>query len=427
MRDVKMVRQAVLLSALLSLFFLWAPQSARAQCGTTVATGAVNWTTQWCDEFNGQTNSAISAVNWTYDTGGGGWGNNELETYCQPGSNTSPCSSSAPNAYVDGNGHLAIKVYQVGSTYSSARLKTQNLQMFHAGRIEANIQIPSATGLWPAFWMLGQQSGVSWPTVGESDILEDWPTTSNIAGPGATGNRSTIHTKVTGGSGMGGAFTFPAGQQVDTAFHSYGQIWSANMIQYYVDNPAQPFFVVTAADLPSGDVWPFSSSADSFFIIMNMAVGGTLGAPVNTATGAQAPMLVDYVRDYVPSTIPAPSLTVAGSLIVKAGATSGNSMSMSVANSTGTGRVALACTTTAPKASCVVTSADTVNKHTVDFSNVSQVNATVTVTTAANTQHGGKSNGTTPGTYSVTVNAFTESSTDASYPSSSGSFTLSVN
>ena len=426
MRDVKMMRQAVLFSALLGLLFLWAPQSAKAQCGTTAATGVVTWSTQWCDEFNGVANSPISSANWTYDTGAGGWGNNELETYCAPGSNTSPCSTSAPNAYIDGNGHLAIKVYQVGSAYSSARLKTQNLQMFHSGRIEANIMIPSATGLWPAFWMLGQQSGVSWPTVGESDILENWPTTSNIAGPGATGNRSTIHTKITGGSGMGRAYTFPAGQQVDTAFHTYGKIWSANMIQYYVDTPAQPFFVVTAADLPSGDVWPFSSSADSFFIIINMAVGGTLGAPVNTATGAQSPMLVDYVRQYVPSTIPAPSLTAAGNLTVKAGATSGNSVSMSVANSTGTGRVAFACTTTAPKASCVVTSPDAVNKHTVDFSNSSLANTTVTVTTTANTQHGGNPNGTAPGTYSVTVKAFTESSTDATLPSSTGSFSLSV-
>src|SRR5215467_2155959 len=106
--------------------------------------------------------------------------------FTSPTSNTSPCNSSSPNAYIDGSGHLAIQVRLNGTTYTSARLKTQGLQMFHSGRIEANIQMPSHAGLWPAFWMLGSQRGVTWPTVGESDVMENWPTTSNISGPGAT-------------------------------------------------------------------------------------------------------------------------------------------------------------------------------------------------------------------------------------------------
>jgi beta-glucanase (GH16 family) len=307
-------------------------------------------------------------------------------------------------------------------------MKTQGLQTFHAGRIEASLQIPSHAGLWSAFWMLGAQPRVSWPTVGESDIMENWPTTSNIAGPGATGNRSTIHTKLTGGPGLGGAFTFASGEQVNTAFHAYGEIWSANMIQYYVDDPAQPFFVATASDLPAGDVWPFSSSADPFFIIMNIAVGGTLGAPTDSQTGSQPPMLVDYVRQYTPSAIPNPTLTPTGNLTLKAGASTGNSTTVNVASETGTGRMAFSCTTTAPKASCLVTTtSDPLNKYTLNFSNTSTGSATVTVTTTANTQHGGKANGTAPGTYTVTVNGFTESSSDSTNPSGSGSFTLTVN
>lgn len=402
-------------------------KTAHAQCGTTAATGSITWTTAWCDEFNGQANSPISASNWTYDTGAGGWGNNELETYCAPTSNTSPCSTATPNAYIDGSGHLAIKVLSVGSTWTSARLKSQGLQTFHAGRIEANIEIPSHAGLWPAFWMLGAQPHVSWPTVGESDILENWPTTSNIPGPGATGNRSTIHTTKTAGPGLGGAFTFPTGQQVDTAFHTYGQIWSANMIQYYVDDPAHPFFVVTSVDLPAGDTWPFSSSADPFFIIMNIAVGGTLGAPTDSLTGSQAPMLVDYVRQYTASAIPAPTVAPSGGIVVTAGSTTGNSTTMAVSNPAGSGRIAFTCSTTAPKASCVVTSDDALNAHTVDLSNASSASATVTVTTTANTQKRGRANGTTPGSYTVTVNAFTESSTDASKPSATTSLDLTVN
>lgn len=401
---------------------------ASAQCGTAPQTGNITWTTSWCDEFNGTASSPISSSNWTYDTGAGGWGNNELETYCAPTSNTSPCNSNNPNARIDGSGHLAIQVYSVGSAYTSARLKTQGLQSFHAGRIEASLQMPSHAGLWPAFWMLGSQRRVSWPTVGESDIMENWPTTSNIAGPGATGNRSTIHTKVTGGPGLGGAFTFPSGEQVDTGFHTYGQIWSANMIQYYVDDPSKPFFVVTTSDLPSGDTWPFSSSADSFFIIMNIAVGGTLGAPTDSQTGTQAPMLIDYVRQYTPSAIPTPTLTPAGNLTLKAGATSSNAMNVTVASGLDTGRMAFSCTTTAPKASCLVTTtSDPLNKYTLDFSGSSTGTATVTVTTTANTQRGGKANGTAPGTYTVTVNGFNESSSDSTKPSGTGSFTLTVN
>ncbi len=409
------------------ILFTVMPSQAGAQCGTTPSTGAITWTTNWCDEFNGAANSSIDPSKWTFDTGAGGWGNNELETYCAPSSNTSPCQSSSANAYIDGSGHLAVQVRLNGSTYTSARLKTQGLQSFHFGRIEASLQMPSHAGLWPAFWMLGSQSGVTWPAVGESDIMENWPTTSNIPGPGATGNCSTIHTKITAGSGKGKCFKLPSGEQVDTAFHVYGQIWSANMIQFYIDDPTQPFFVVTASDLPAGDTWPFSNSADSFFLITNIAVGGTLGAPTDSATGSQSPMLLDYVRQYVPSAIPAPQLAPAGNITVTAGATTGNSTTINLTNPQGTGRIAFSCSTTAPKASCLVTSSDPVNQYTVDLSNSSSAIVTVTVTTTANTGHGHHSTGTSPGSYTVTVNAFSESSSDATKPSASSSLGLTVN
>jgi beta-glucanase (GH16 family) len=239
---------------LLAVFSLGSSAVSNAQCGSVPpsTTGTVTWTAQWCDEFNGTLNSPISSANWTYDTGNSGFGNNELETYCDPTVTpaVAPCSNATPNAYIDGSGHLAIHVLSPSAnTWTSARLKTAGLQSFHAGRIEANIQIPSHAGLWPAFWMLGSQSGVSWPTVGESDILENWPTTSTIGGPGATGNCSTVHTQVTAGSGKGKCFTLPSSGRVDDpGGHIYGQIWSANMIQYYIDDPTQPFFVVTASD-----------------------------------------------------------------------------------------------------------------------------------------------------------------------------------
>jgi beta-glucanase (GH16 family) len=483
-------------SLLLSTSFLaiCSARVSQAQCGTTPATGAVTWSTQWCDEFNGAANSPIDSTKWAYDTGSSGFGNNELETYCNPSSNTAPCDSSNPNAKIDGSGHLAIQVFgPVGSnctpvgTCTSARLKTAGLQSFNSGRIEANLQIPSHAGLWPAFWNLGSQPGVNWPTVGESDIMENWPTTSSIGGPGATGNCSTIHTQVTAGSGKGQCFTLPSGGQIDNAFHTYGQIWSANMIQYYIDDPTQPYFVVTASDLPAGDTWPFSKAANPFFIIMNIAVGGTLGNPTDSGTSSQPAMLVDYVRQYVPSSV-APQLSQPTAISLKAGATSGNSTTVDLTQTQGTGRTAFSCATTAPKASCLVTTSDAVNQHTADFSSTSSATATVTVTTTANTatagissvswvgiaasavlalallpvrRHskqlrlavlgalvmaiaawpacgggsastsngggGGGANGTTPGNYTVTVNAYTVSSSDAASPSASTTLNLTVN
>lgn len=450
-------------------------------------TGAITWTTQWCDELNGTANSAIDSTKWGFDTGNLGV-NSEQEIYCDPSSNAAPCDSSNPNAFIDGSGHLAIQVRSPSANvWTSARLKTARKQTFNSGRIEASLQIPSHAGLWPAFWLLGSQSGVFWPTVGESDTMESWPKTSNIAGPGAIGNCSTVHTQGTAGNGKGQCFTFPSGEQIDTAFHAYGQIWSANMIQYYVDDPTQPYFVVTASDLPAGDTWPFSRAANPFFIIMNIAVGGVLGAPTDSATGSQAPMLVDYVRQYVPSSV-VPQITQPSAISLKAGATSGNTTTVTITQAQGTGRTAFSCATTAPKASCLVTTNDSVNQYTADFSSTSSATATVTVTTTANTatagiasvswmgsaggivlvivllpvrrdgKHlrllllgalvvaigawpacgggsggggdgggGGGSNGTTPGNYTVTVNAYSVSSSDAATPSASTTFVLTVN
>jgi beta-glucanase (GH16 family) len=474
----------VLLPLTLLLTICCAPPS-QAQCGTTPATGSVTWTTQWCDEFNGAANSAIDSTKWGFDTGNLGV-NNELEIYCDPSSNTTPCDSSNPNAFIDGSGHLAIQARSPSANvWTSARLKTAGKQTFNSGRIEASLQIPSHAGLWPAFWMLGSQSGISWPTVGESDIMENWPKTSNIAGPGATGNCSTIHTQATAGNGKGQCFTLPGGEQIDTGFHTYGQIWSANMIQYYIDDPTQPYFVVTASDLPAGDTWPFSKAANPFFIILNIAVGGVLGAPTDSATGSQSPMLVDYVRQYVPSSV-VPQISPPAAISLKAGATSGNTTTSTITQTQATGRTAFSCSTSAPKASCLVTTGDAVNQHTADFSSTSSVTATVTVTTTANTaaagmfstswagiaggivvviallpvrRHGkrvrlallgalvvaisawpacggsggssgggggGGSNGTTPGSYTVTVNAYSISSSDAASPSASATFNLTV-
>jgi len=268
----------------------------------------VNGTTyapQWCQEFNGSAGSPDTSV-WKFDLGNNnGWGNGEVEVYCGPpgyAGNPAQCpttfSTSTAPVYIDGSGHLVIQPRDVNGTWLSGRMNTQGKQNFQYGILVASIQLPNTTnqGLWPAFWALGSNIGtVGWPTCGESDIMENWsPQVHNGAGP--AGNNSTIHTAKTGGSGVGARYTFPNGEAADTAFHTYGIVWSQNQMEFFVDNASTPFFTVTPNSLPSGDTWPFNQNV---FTLLNVAVGGTLGGSTSGLSNP-GPMLVDYVRWYTP-------------------------------------------------------------------------------------------------------------------------------
>ena len=233
----------------------------------SAAAAAPTYQLVWSDEFNG---TSVNTSNWVFETGGGGWGNNELEYY------------QSSNATVS-NGNLVItaKKQTVGSNqYTSARMKTQGKHQFTYGRIEARIKMPLGQGLWPAFWMLGANIGsVGWPKCGETDIMEHINTDNKIYG--------TIHWYVNGHVSYGGnTTTTPA------SYHVYGVIWDTNSIQWQVDgvtyvtaNIANNINNTGAFHLP-------------FFIILNMAVGGNW--PGNTIDNSKLPasMYVDYVRVY---------------------------------------------------------------------------------------------------------------------------------
>jgi hypothetical protein len=226
--------------------------------------------------------------------------------------------------------------------------------------------------------------------------MENWSPQVN-GGPGPAGNRSTIHTAKTGGIGLGQPFTFPTGQQADTAFHTYGVIWSANMMEFYVDNPSSPFFIATPNDLPQGDTWPFNAD---IFLIMNVAVGGTLGGSTHGLTSPQ-PLMADYVRWYTSSSAEAaaakPALGTPASIAVNAGETAASKFTPKP--TPGTGFVYFSCTTDAPQASCKITTTDPLNPHVINSSTEESV--TVTATTLAT--------GTPAGSYTITVYAFVES------------------
>lgn len=251
----------------------------------------------WSDEFSNSTGvpAQPDPTVWTYDTGNGGFGNQELETYCGWASSTAPCSTANPSEYVGPDGYLHL-VAQNPSTnvYTSARLKTQGLFSFQYGRLEFRAMVPEAQGFWPAAWSMGNNiATVNWPACGEMDVLErvdaagnpDW-NAGSVHGPGFTG------------SNIGTTYNFPSGQTA-AQWHTYGMIWSPGSVKYYIDDPTHPYATFTPSSISSlsGASWPFDGG-QSNFIIMNVAIGGSWPGSPNGTTPFPSEMLVDYVRIY---------------------------------------------------------------------------------------------------------------------------------
>jgi beta-glucanase (GH16 family) len=216
------------------------------------------------------------------DVGGGGWGNNELQTY----------TDRPENSAIE-DGALVIRALRERFTgrdgiprdYTSARLKTLGRFSQAYGRFEARMRIPRGQGLWPAFWMLGDDIGtVSWPGCGEIDIME------NI-GREPTLVHGTLHGPgYSGGQGIGAAYPNPSGRPFADDFHVYAVEWEPQAIRWSVDGVV--YQTRTPADL-RGARWVFDHG---FFLLINVAVGGNWpGAPDGTTRLPQE-LHVDWVR-----------------------------------------------------------------------------------------------------------------------------------
>lgn len=245
----------------------------------------------WNDEFEGPKGAAPDSSRWGHERGGEGWGNREYQYY----------TDQAENVALDGNSCLAITARKVTDAdpagrmcwygpcrFTSARLLTLGKFSFTYGVVEARIKVPFGQGIWPAFWMLGENFGeVGWPGCGEIDIMENIGREPDIV-------HGTVHgTGYSGANGRGGQYALPDGQELKDAFHVYTVEWQPSVIRWYIDN--QLYFELIHDKLPEGAPWAFDHP---FFLLLNMAVGGDWpGAPDETTVFPQI-MLIDFVRVY---------------------------------------------------------------------------------------------------------------------------------
>jgi beta-glucanase (GH16 family) len=255
-----------------AMLFMASCQENDGGSGSTANPTADDFTVlKFSDEFN--TNGAPDLLKWTYDLGTGtnGWGNEEKQNY----------TNDSKNIRVeDGNLIItAIKETSGNQSYSSARIKTEGKYSFKYGKVEFRAKLPIGIGTWPAIWSLGANyQRVSWPVCGEIDFMEHVGKEQNkIFGslhyPGNSGGNAVTGTKLI--------------SNASTEFHVYKVIWNANKIRFYVDD-------LLYKSAPNTSTLPFNLD---FFIIMNVAMGGSFGGPISPEF-TQSSMFVDYIRVY---------------------------------------------------------------------------------------------------------------------------------
>ena len=252
----------------------------------------------WSDEFNGKKGSAPSAKTWSREIGGGGWGNSERQYY----------TDKASNASMDGAGRLVITAKRISNEYAeqvsedpgtedilnrcsecqftSARMKTARKVSFQYGRIEARLKLPQGIGTWPAFWMLGGDllDGVPWPECGEIDIME-------FRGDIPDQATSAIHGPTTPqGSGLGARYLSVT--PLSDGYHTYAIEWKKNSIDFIVDGRVNGTY--SSRDTGARG-WVYNQE---FFIILNLAMGGTYAGEYIDPNLNQAQLNIDYIRFY---------------------------------------------------------------------------------------------------------------------------------
>jgi beta-glucanase (GH16 family) len=278
------VRERLTAAARLGVAALLLALSGAAAAAQTARTLA------WGDEFDGPAGSAVDGTKWVLEVGNGsnGWGNHERQYY----------TNTTKNAALDGAGNLVITAHRetLGKKfrcwygecrYTSARLKTQGRFEQAYGRFEARLRVPYGQGMWPAFWMLGNNiRSAGWPACGEIDVME------NIGREPALVYGTVHGPGYSGAGGIVAQYGLASGAFGD-AFHVFAVEWEPNRIRWYVDG--RLYQTRTPADLPAGSAWVFDHPS---FVLLNVAVGGHWPGNPDATTVFPQKMYVDYVRVY---------------------------------------------------------------------------------------------------------------------------------
>jgi beta-glucanase (GH16 family) len=247
--------------------------AAACQGCSSSSAASPNWQLAWSDEFDGP---ALDGTKWSVDTGDSfGTGQQDYDT------------GRSQNIGFDG-GSLVLTARQesyMGAAYTSGRIETNGRFSQQYGRFEARIQVPQGQGLWPAFWLLGDNyTQVGWPQCGELDIME-------LRGATPTTVLGSMHGP--GGDSYTEPDTLPGGASFAAGYHVFAIEWSSSQVSWYVDD--QLYETQSADMLPASQPWVFDHP---FFVILDLALGGSFGGPVGSATPFPQSMRVDYVRVY---------------------------------------------------------------------------------------------------------------------------------
>ena len=243
--------------------------------GFTSPTSYPGKTLVWSDEFNAET---LNTNNWSYDVGDGcpncGWGNNELQYYTS-GENL---TFSEGKMIIEGR-----KEQTQGKNYTSTRLLSLGKKEFKFGRVDIRAKLPKGQGIWPAFWMLGANfKSVGWPACGEIDIME-------FKGHEETRVHSTIHYKF-GNNARNTTASLLNDKPLPDEYHVYSMDWQQDKIRMFVDDK------LIAEYNPQSIVGPGHPFNESFFFIINLALGGNFSGNPNETTYLPQWLFVDYIR-----------------------------------------------------------------------------------------------------------------------------------
>jgi beta-glucanase (GH16 family) len=223
---------------------------------TSFSASAQNWALVWEENFN--YTGLPDTSKWSFETGGNGFGNNELQYYTD---------KRSKNARVE-NGNLVIEAHKEayqGNNYTSAKIVTSRKADWKYGKLEVRAKLPAGKGVWPAIWLLPTETKYgTWPSSGEIDVME-------YVGydPGTV--HFNVHTEAYNhrlgtNKGTSRKLTSP-----ETQFYTYGMEWFPDSVVFTVDNQKVFTFKKESDDYRK---WPFN---EHFYLILNLAIGGDWG------------------------------------------------------------------------------------------------------------------------------------------------------